>query len=176
MSERAGLLGFAAFSGVGKTTLLTRLIPTLRARGLRVAVVKHAHHEFDIDYPGKDSYRLREAGADQVLIASKRRWALICETPQAQDDPDLHALLQHFNETELDLILVEGFRNVAFPKIELHRPALGQPLMCLADASIVAVATDGALAEDVRIPILDLNNPTAIAEFIVSSVLQDTRH
>jgi molybdopterin-guanine dinucleotide biosynthesis protein B len=137
-------------------------------------VIKHAHHDFDIDYPGKDSYRLRQAGANQVLIASRRRWALIAETPHTQCDPNLGELVQRFDADEFDLILVEGFRHEPFPKIELHRAALGHPLMCQDDNNVVAVASDAPLAEDVHIPILDLNNTGAIAQFILTHVLADT--
>lgn len=164
------LLGFAAFSGVGKTTLLTRLIPTLRADGVRVALIKHAHHDFDIDTPGKDSYELRKAGAAQVLIASSRRWALMTETP-AQAEADLFRLLERLDLAQLDLILVEGFRHVAFPKIELHRPQLAHPLLCTRDPHIIAIATDARLDQSLPIPILDLNDPARIAGFIQREIL-----
>lgn len=164
------LLGFAAFSGVGKTTLLTQLIPLLRTQGIRPGMIKHAHHDFDIDTPGKDSYELRKAGAEQVLIASSNRWALMTETP-AQTEASLFELLAHLDQTHLDLILVEGFRHEAFPKIELHRPSLQHPLLCLEDTHIIAVATDADLPEAVSIPQLDLNDPAQIAAFIQSEIL-----
>lgn len=164
------LLGFAAFSGVGKTTLLSLLIPLLRARGIRVGLIKHAHHEFDIDTPGKDSYVLRKAGAEQVLIASSQRWALMVETP-GQKEADLFELLDHLDAQQLDLILVEGFRHCAFSKIELHRPQLQHPLLCQHDPQVIALATDMQPTQPVSIPLLDLNNPAMIADFIQSEVL-----
>jgi len=164
------VLGFAAFSGVGKTTLLTRLIPLLKDEDIRIGMIKHAHHAFDIDTPGKDSYELRKAGAEQVLIASSARWALMTETP-AQSEATLEQALAHLDHDRLDLILVEGFRHEPFSKIELHRPALGHPLMCLQDRSIIALATD--TVPDVALPIscLNLNDPAQIAGFILSDVL-----
>lgn len=164
------VLGFAAFSGTGKTTLLTRLIPLLRARGLHIGMIKHAHHEFDIDTPGKDSYELRKAGAEQMLIASSRRWALMVETP-TQPEADLFALVARLDQTQLDLILVEGFRHETIPKIELHRPSLRHPLLCLQDKKIIAVATDTVLTTALTIPVLDLNQPAQIADFIQTEIL-----
>jgi len=167
------VIGFAAFSGTGKTTLLTRLVPILRERGLRIAMVKHAHHRFDVDQPGKDSYELRKAGAEQMLIASRRRWALMCETPERTDDPKLAELLAHLDTAQVDLVLVEGFKHERFPKIELHRPALGHPLLAAEDDSILAVATDAPLAEPApAVPRLDLNDPAAIADFIARHLEQ----
>jgi len=160
------VLGFAAWSGTGKTTLLRQLIPLLRERGLRPAVVKHSHHSFDVDVPGKDSYELRKAGADQVLVASRRRWALMVETPEIEGDPDLAELLRHLDTTRADIVLVEGFRRVAFPKIELWRAALGKPLLFPEDGNVVAVATDGALPVDTDLPVLDLNDAPEIAGFV----------
>ena len=122
------MLGFVAFSGTGKTTLLKQLIPILKARGLHLALIKHTHHQFDIDTPGKDSYELRQAGAEQVMVASRRRWALMVETPNQNDDPPLESLIDHLDTKALDLILVEGFKHAAVPKIELHRPILNKPL------------------------------------------------
>lgn len=164
------ILGFAAFSGTGKTTLLTRLLPLLHARGIRIGMIKHAHHEFDIDKPGKDSYELRKAGAQQMLVASSRRWALMVETPD-QPEADLASLIARLDQANLDLILVEGFRHEALPKIELHRPSLQQPLLCLQDPHIIAIATDAALPVTVTIPVLDLNDPAAIADFIQTEIL-----
>ncbi|MEJ2507913.1 MAG: molybdopterin-guanine dinucleotide biosynthesis protein MobB [Gammaproteobacteria bacterium] len=165
------IVGFAAFSGTGKTTLLTRLLPVLHARGLRIGMVKHAHHSFDIDHPGKDSYELRKAGAEQMLVASRRRWALMCETPERSGDPELSDLIAHLDTSTLDLILVEGFKHVHFPKIELHRPSLGHPLLAASDDSVIAVAADATLTDTtVLVPLLDLNDPEAIADFIVEHV------
>ena len=169
MTRAIPLLGFAAYSGTGKTTLLRRLLPLLKARGLRVGVVKHAHHSFDTDIPGKDSYELRKAGAAQMLVASRRRWALVTETASARE-PRLEDALRHLDQASLDLILVEGFKAESFPKIELHRPGLGHPLLCHDDRSIIAVATDAPLAIDPGVPQLDLNRPDEIAEFMLRAL------
>ncbi len=168
-NARVPIVGFAAFSGTGKTTLLTRLIPFLRQRGQRVAVVKHAHHSFEIDKPGKDSHELRHAGANPVLIGSRHRWALMKETP-GQDEPVLDNLLARLDQDELDLILVEGFKHEQFPKIELHRPSVGKPLLFPEDSSVIAIATDEPLPETPPIPVLDLNQPEQIAAFILDNV------
>jgi molybdopterin-guanine dinucleotide biosynthesis protein B len=165
MNGNIPVLGFAAWSGTGKTTLLRQLIPRLAERGLRTGVIKHAHHDFDIDIPGKDSYELRKAGAPQVLVASARRQALITETPGG-NDPDLDALVARLDHDTLDLVLVEGFRHVAFPRMELHRHATGHPPLYPDDASIIAVACDHPL-DDCPLPVLDLNVPAAIGEFIL---------
>ena len=162
---RVPVLGFAAYSGVGKTTLLVKLLALFQARGLRVGVIKHAHHDFDVDHPGKDSYELRKAGAGQVLVASRRRWALMVESgPPAE--PRLDDLLGRLDQSVLDLVLVEGFRHEAFPKIELHRPGLGHPVLFTEDTSIIAVASDAPLAVAARLPVLDINRPDRIASFI----------
>jgi len=160
------VLGFAARSGTGKTTLLVRLLPLLKARGLRIGMIKHAHHDFEIDYPGKDSYELRHAGASQMLVGSRQRWALITETPDA-DDPDLASCMERLDTDHLDLILVEGFKPASIPKIELHRAALAQPLFHEKSDNIIAVAHDAAAPLAVTCPQLDLNDPEAIAAFIV---------
>lgn len=164
------VLGFVASSGTGKTTLLKQLIPLLKARGLQLALIKHTHHQFDIDTPGKDSYELRQAGAEQVMVASSRRWALMVETPNQIDDPQLDSLIQHLDSSALDLILVEGFKHAAIPKIELHRPVLKKPLLCPEDPDIIAIASDTPLTQQIDLPVLALNNPEAIADFIVDFV------
>ncbi len=165
------LLGLVASSGTGKTTLLTKLIPLLSQQGVRIALIKHAHHAFDIDIPGKDSYELRKAGAIQVLVASQQRWALITETPRQQTDPSLVKLLPQLDMTHLDLILVEGFKHEAIPKIELHRQELQQPLLCKTDPHIIAVATDAAPLAGITLPQLNINNAATIAEFICATLL-----
>jgi molybdopterin-guanine dinucleotide biosynthesis protein B len=164
------VLGFAAYSGTGKTTLLIKLLPLLKGRGLRIGMIKHAHHEFDVDKPGKDSYELRKAGADRVLVASRRRWALMVEGEQ-EENPRLADLVERIDQNALDLILVEGFKREAFPKIELYRPSLGYPPMYPQDASIVAVASDDPLPEPMTLPLLDLNEPQSIVDFIAACFL-----
>jgi len=160
------LLGFSAFSGTGKTTLLRQLIPTLKAQGIEVAVIKHAHHNFDIDVPGKDSYEIRQAGAGQVLVASNQLMALMEVQASEQVEPNLIDLIPRLNLTNLDIILVEGFKHEVMPKIELYRPSLTKPLLYPDDANIIAIASDAALNETTTIPQLDLNNITEITTFI----------
>jgi molybdopterin-guanine dinucleotide biosynthesis adapter protein len=167
------VLGFAAFSGTGKTTLLTRLLPQLREKGLRVGMVKHSHHHFDIDLPGKDSYELRKAGAQAVLLASARRWALVVEQEEKRE-PLLSEVLQRLPQKAFDLILVEGFRHEVFPKIELHRPSLGKPLLFPRDPTIIAIATDAPLPQPCPLPLLDLNRPPVIAEFLLDRCFPNT--
>lgn len=162
------LLGFAAWSGTGKTTLLEQLIPILVSRGLRLGVLKHAHHDFDIDQPGKDSHRLRKAGASQMMVASRRRHARIIETDLAE--ADFHQLLASFDQTELDLLLVEGFKHEHFPKIELHRAALGKPLLFPDDDDIIALASD--TLQETTLPQLDINDLAAIADFVCAHLAQ----
>lgn len=132
-------IGVAGWSGAGKTTLIEQLIPWLTARGLRVSVVKHAHHRFDIDRPGKDSWRHREAGASEVLITSAGRWALLHEL-RDEAEPTLATQLARL--APCDLVLVEGYRDADLPKLEVHRPAVGQRLLAPSDPAVVAVATD----------------------------------
>ena len=164
------VLGFAAFSGTGKTTLLEKLIPQLVERGVRIAMVKHAHHAFDIDKPGKDSYRLRKAGAQQMLIASSQRQALMTEnlTPQ---EPHLDELITRLDLDTIDLILVEVFKHVPFPKIELHREALGKTLLYPDDPAIIAVACDHPV-DTGGLPSLDINDTGAITTFILDWLQQ----
>jgi molybdopterin-guanine dinucleotide biosynthesis protein MobB len=161
------VLGFAAFSGTGKTTLLKQLIPLLRNAGIRVSMIKHAHHDFDIDKPGKDSYELRKAGARQVLIASDRRRALITEY-ETPCEPQLQELVEQIDTGACDLVLVEGFRHVPFNKIELHRPSLERPLLFPNDDSVIAVASDAPI-DTGTLPLLDINDVGAIAKFIIDA-------
>jgi len=164
--NRVPMIGLAAWSGTGKTTLLRALLPRLRERGLRVGVVKHAHHDFDIDIPGKDSYELRRAGATHVLVGSRRRWALVVET-DLQEDPSLADMLAHLSGEALDVILIEGLKREDIPKIELHRPALGMPTLFPDDPNIVAVAADRPIATPPSVALLDLNNPDQIVAFVL---------
>jgi molybdopterin-guanine dinucleotide biosynthesis adapter protein len=163
MLNRIPAIGLAAYSGTGKTTLAVAVLEWLRARGLRVAVIKHVHHNFDIDQPGKDSYRLRQAGASPVLVASSKRWVLMNETP-GQSEPALEELLTHLDHSALDMVLVEGFKHSAFPKIELHRVGVENPYLFLHDPHIIALATDTPIAT--TLPQLDINTPACVAEFI----------
>lgn len=159
------ILGIAAFSGTGKTTLLTQILPLLCAKGLRIGVIKHTHHGFDMDKPSKDSYRLREAGAAVVTVASAQRWALLQET-EGQAEPLLQNVLPHVQLCNVDAILVEGFKHQYFPKLELHRPSLNQSFLYPQDKSVIAIASDEPL--NVPLPLLDLNNPAQIADFIAN--------
>lgn len=169
ISSPVPLLGFCAWgSGIGKTTLLTSLIPVLTLHGLRISVIKHAHHAFDIDHPGKDSYRIRESGAVQTLLGSRRRWALMTELSHIRPErreADLAELLTHMDTSLADIILVEGFKQEAIPKIEVYRPSLANPLLAATDPYVIAVASDGAAPTS--LPVLDLNDPIAIAEFVL---------
>jgi len=154
--------GFAAWSGSGKTTLMEHLIPLFVARGLRVSVVKHAHHAFDVDQPGKDSFRHRQAGATEVLVSSGVRWALMHELRE-HAEPELPQLLEKL--APCDLVLVEGFKRQPIPKIEVHRHASGGAWLHRDDAQIVAIATDVRL--DSRLPQFGLDDHAAIAGFVV---------
>jgi molybdopterin-guanine dinucleotide biosynthesis protein MobB len=162
--KKLPVLGFCGFSGAGKTTLLAKLIPALKAQGIRASVIKHAHHAFDIDQPGKDSHTLREAGSAQTLIASNQRWALMTETPTMASEPDLKYLLTQIDSHLAEIILVEGFKHEAIPKIEVYRAALNKPLLASEDANIIAVASDTALA--IHQQQIDLNNIEAMVGFI----------
>ena len=167
-TNKTPVLGFCAHSsGIGKTTLLTQLIPALINQGLRISVVKHAHHEFDIDQEGKDSFKLRQAGAVQMMVASRQRWALMTElvrTPHAENEPNLAHLLSQMDCQLTDLVLAEGFKHEAIPKIEVHRSALGTPLLASEDPNIIAIATDAPLL--IATPQINLNDINAIAAFI----------
>lgn len=156
----------AATSNMGKTSYITQLIPLLNARGIRISVIKHAHHQFDIDHPGKDSYNIREAGAIQTLVASGQRWALMTETPNQAQDADLSHLLKQLDTQQADLIIVEGFKKANIPKIEVFRPSMNQPLLAAQDPNIMAVATDVPIACDATQ--LPLNKPQQSCEFIIN--------
>ncbi len=158
------VFGLVGWSGSGKTTLMTRLIPELIACGLRLSTMKHSHHGFDVDTPGKDSYRHREAGATEVMVASARRWALMHEL-RGDPEPDVEALIAQM--TPVDLLLIEGFRRHAHPKLEIHRPSLGKALMASTDPNIVAIASDSQVMETV-LPVLDIDDAAAIAAFVVT--------
>ncbi len=166
IETRVPVIGFAAYSGTGKTTLLVQLLVRMKAQGLRVGVIKHAHHSFEIDHPGKDSYELRHAGACQMLIGSRQRWALINEN-SGEHEPDLQDYLDRLDQDQLDLVLVEGFKPGNIPKIELHRPSLDKPLLCQTDSSIIAVAHDAGTPLAVECQQLDINDPAAIVTFII---------
>ncbi|MGY0598561.1 bifunctional molybdopterin-guanine dinucleotide biosynthesis adaptor protein MobB/molybdopterin molybdotransferase MoeA [Vibrio sp. JZG10] len=165
------ILGFAAYSGTGKTTLLEALLPKLTEAGLRIGMLKHAHHNFDVDKPGKDSYRLRKAGASQMLIASRNRFALMTETPEAE--AEFEYLLTRFDEDKLDVVLVEGCKNIAFPKIELHREEVGKPWLYPHDENIIAIASDSGELNS-ELPQMNINDLDAIAQFVLQYV-QDAK-
>lgn len=162
------VFGIAGYSGSGKTTLLEKILPRFVALGLRVSVIKHTHHDFDIDKPGKDSYRHREAGASEVLIASGTRWVLMNELRGAPE-PTLEEYLERFSPC--DLVLVEGFKQQAIPKLEVHRPSAGKPPLWPDNPNIVAVASD-ALPLDCPLPTLDLDDADAIVRFILDTLNQ----
>src|SRR4051794_8425426 len=157
------IIGLAGWSGSGKTTLLVNVIPRLLARGLTVSTLKHAHHDFDIDQPGKDSHSHRLAGATEVLIGSARRFALIHEL-RGDTEPALGVLLQKLSP--VDLVVVEGYKRARHPKLEVHRTVLGQPLMAPDDPTIVAIACDAPLP-DARIPVVDLDDIESIVDLLV---------
>jgi molybdopterin-guanine dinucleotide biosynthesis protein B len=157
------IIGLAGWSGSGKTTLIKKLIPRLIARGIAVSTLKHAHHGFDLDQPGKDSFFHRTAGATEVIISSAKRWAILHELRE-QPEWDLAALVGKM--APVDLVLVEGFKRDAFPKLEIHRIANGKPLIHPEDPHIVAVASDSALPQ-AKVPVIDLNDIEAIADLLL---------
>jgi molybdopterin-guanine dinucleotide biosynthesis protein B len=159
------IFGFAGYSGSGKTTLIEKLIPLFTARGFSVSLIKHAHHTFDVDQPGKDSYRHRHAGCNEVLVTSSRRWALMHELRGAAEPP----LAEHVKRiAPCDLLLVEGFKRERISKLEVHRAEVGEPLLHPHDKDIVAIASDRKL--DAALPQFDLNDHKGIAEFVVRHV------
>ena len=157
------IIGLAGWSGSGKTTLITKLIPRLIARGISVSTLKHAHHGFDLDQPGKDSFFHRAAGASEVIISSANRWAILHEL-RGQPEWNLAALMGKMSP--VDLVLVEGFKRDAFPKLEIHRIANGKPLIHPQDPHIVAVASDSAVPAAI-VPVIDLNDIEAIADLLL---------
>lgn len=161
------IIGLAGWSGAGKTTLLTRIIPILTARGLRVSTIKHAHHDFDIDKPGKDSWMHRQAGATEVLIASGRRWALMHEL-RDEAEPGLPELLMQLSD--VDLVLVEGFKRDSHPKIEVYRAANGKEPLHPDDPAIIAIASDQAFT-NTTLPQLVLDDAEAIASFVTEHAI-----
>ena len=164
------LLAIAAWSGTGKTTLLKKLIPELRARGIRPGLIKHTHHNMDVDTPGKDSYELRKAGAAQTLVASQQRWALMVETPE-EPELDLAYLVSRMDASTLDMVLDEGFKHEPVAKIVLFRDGCGHsPEELAIDEYVIAVASDVPLAVDV--PLLDINDIQQLTDFITQWVRQ----
>ena len=158
------IIGLAGWSGSGKTTLITKLIPQLIARGIRVSTLKHAHHGFDLDQPGKDSFFHRAAGATEVIISSAKRWAILHELRE-EPEWDLRGLVAKMSP--VDLVLVEGFKRDAFPKLEIHRVANGKPLIHPEDPHIVAIASDIALPQ-AKVPVIDLDDIEAIADLLLA--------
>ena len=156
------VIGFAGWSGSGKTSLIEQVIGLLTERGLAVSLIKHAHHSFDVDHAGKDSWRHRHAGCREVLVSSGQRWSLMHELRGAPELP-LETLLGKLSDC--DLVLVEGFKRAAIPKIEIYRAELAKPLLFPHDPHIVAIATDAPL--DTRLPRLDINDPVAVADFVM---------
>lgn len=160
------VLGICAHSsGMGKTTLLECLLPLLATYGLRVSVIKQTHADFDVDRPGKDSYRMREAGAAQVLLSSQNRWVLMTEQKSEVSDTRLLDMVGHLDLDLADLVLVEGFRHAPIPKIEVFRPSLGKSLLSSNDPHVIAIASDFPVVTS--LPVLDLNAPSTVAKFIL---------
>lgn len=157
------IFGIVGWSGSGKTELLVKLLPELRQRGFKVSTMKHTHHNFDMDKPGKDSYRHREAGAEEVMIASGSRWALVHEL-RDEPEPDMDFLISQMNP--VDLLLIEGFKRNKHPKMEVSRPVTGKSLIAADDDTIVAVASDEDIV-GVDVPLLDLDDVSAIADYII---------
>jgi molybdopterin-guanine dinucleotide biosynthesis protein B len=164
------MIGFSAYSGTGKTTLFKQVIPLLKSKGLKIAVIKHAHHHFDLDRPGKDSYELRKSGANHTIICTTTRMAAISEFANPEEEPSLQEIVDTLDTRKFDILLVEGYKDLAFAKIELHRAALGKPYLYPQDPTIIALACDAAPSEALSIPVLDINSPEEIAAFIYDEV------
>ncbi len=159
------IFGFAGWSGSGKTTLIEQLIPRFVQRGLRVSLIKHAHHTFDVDHPGKDSHRHRQAGASEILVTSSRRWVLMHELRGAHE-PAFEEQVKRISPC--DLLLVEGFKHAPIPKLEVWRKETGEPLLHPNDPHVVAVASDAKI--ETKLPLLDLNDVDGIAAFILKKL------
>jgi molybdopterin-guanine dinucleotide biosynthesis protein B len=157
------VMGLVGWSGSGKTSVMVELLPILKEKGIKVSTMKHAHHRFDVDKPGKDSFRHREAGASEVLVVTSSRWVLMHES-RDESEPSIESLIERM--TPVDLLLIEGFKTHHHPKLEIHRESEGKPLLCPDDPEIVAVASDRPLP-DLKIPCLDLNDPALIVKFIL---------
>jgi len=163
------VIGFAGYSGAGKTTLLVQLISLFKSRNINIGVIKHTHHCFEIDYPGKDSYELRKAGANQVLISSRKRWALISEN---ESQPVLANDMQKLDICTLDIIFVEGCKAEPIPKIEIYRPSMGYPLLSNHDHTSIAIATDDKSLVNSRLPLFELDDPAKIVDFLIEKYLR----
>lgn len=166
------VLGFVAHSGTGKTTLLTKLIPILKNQGFKVGVIKHTHHDFEIDHPGKDSFELRKSGAIQTLLTSSHRWALVTEN-EHEEVSSLNDMISRLDLNTLDIVFIEGYKQEQFPKIELHRAELDKPLLYPNDDSIIAIASNDKISNLGPLPLLDINQPEKIADFILQTFLPD---
>ena len=170
LSTKLPVIGFSAYSGTGKTTLIKQVIPLLKSRGLKIAVIKHAHHHFDLDQPGKDRYELRKAGAAHTIICTTTRMAAISEFATPDEEPSLQQIVDTLDTGKFDILLVEGYKHLAFDKIELHRTAMKKPYLYPKDPNIIALACDASSPDALAIPMLDLNSPQQIAEFIYDRV------
>tara|TARA_Y100001935_G_scaffold190044_1_gene158286 strand:- start:3462 stop:3980 length:519 start_codon:yes stop_codon:yes gene_type:complete len=166
------IIGFAAFSGTGKTTLIKKIVSILSKKKYTVSVIKHAHHNFDLDQPGKDSYEIRKSGAENILISSEKRWALIHENKNNQE-LSLEDLLNILGNIDSDIILVEGFKKENFPKIELYREEIGKDILFYNDKNIVAFATDVDINIEQNIEKLDINDPQQIVDYIIKFLSLD---
>lgn len=164
VKRQPAILAISAYSGTGKTTLLQQIIPLLKQQNIKVGAIKHSHHDIDIDIPGKDSYLLRKAGANQTIVACDQRWAMVTETPDSS--LDLNALIKQFDPENTDLILVEGFKEEPLPKLALFREAVGKPFEDLIDPYVIALASDKHYA--VSVPLLDINDIDSIVKFIIN--------